>query len=183
MATAPARPLKVGLQLPHWEWGVGGSRRAGRTSWRWSGRPRRSAVGLAGATSRIELGMLVACTNYRNPALLAKMADTLDKISGGRLTLGLGAGDSRFEQRAMGYPSDFLVSRFEEALALVSRLIREKTVDFAGKYYRVNEFELRPRGPRPGGPPIPIGALATRSRMLRLTAQYADWWDGWVAFH
>jgi alkanesulfonate monooxygenase SsuD/methylene tetrahydromethanopterin reductase-like flavin-dependent oxidoreductase (luciferase family) len=147
----------------------------------WEGWTLLSA--LAVATSQIELGMLVACTNYRNPALLAKMADTLDEISGGRLTLGLGAGDSRFEQRAMGYPSDFLVSRFEEALALVSRLFREKTVDFVGKYYRVDEFELRPRGPRPGGPPILIGTLATGSRMLRLTAQYADCWDGWVAFH
>jgi alkanesulfonate monooxygenase SsuD/methylene tetrahydromethanopterin reductase-like flavin-dependent oxidoreductase (luciferase family) len=147
----------------------------------WEGWTLLSA--LAAATSRIGLGSLVACAGYRNPALLAKMADTLDEISGGRLTLGLGAGDSRFEQRAMGYPSDSLVSRFEEALALVSRLFREKAVDFAGTYYRVEGFELRPRGPRPGGPPILIGTLATGPRMLRLTAEYADCWDGWVVFH
>jgi alkanesulfonate monooxygenase SsuD/methylene tetrahydromethanopterin reductase-like flavin-dependent oxidoreductase (luciferase family) len=137
---------------------------------------------LAVATNRIELGTLVACTGFRNPALLAKMADTLDEISGGRLILGLGAGDSLFEHRAMGYPTDHLVSRFEEALTIIRRLLREGALDFAGTYYRVDGFELRPRGPRPDGPPILLGTLANRPRMLRLTAQYADIWNGWVVF-
>jgi alkanesulfonate monooxygenase SsuD/methylene tetrahydromethanopterin reductase-like flavin-dependent oxidoreductase (luciferase family) len=137
---------------------------------------------LAVATSRIELGPLVACTGFRNPALLAKMADTLDEISGGRLILGLGAGDSLFEHRAMGYATDHLVSRFEEALTIIRRLLREGALDFAGTYYRVEGFELRPRGPRSGGPPILIGTLAHRPRMLRLVTQYADIWNGWVAY-
>jgi alkanesulfonate monooxygenase SsuD/methylene tetrahydromethanopterin reductase-like flavin-dependent oxidoreductase (luciferase family) len=137
---------------------------------------------LAAATNRIELGTLVLCTNYRNPAHLAKMADTLDEISGGRLTLGLGAGDSLFEHRVMGYPDGSLVSRFEEALTIIRALLREGSVDFAGTYYRVDGFELRPRGPRPGGPPILLGTLATKPRMLRLTARYADVWNGWVSF-
>jgi alkanesulfonate monooxygenase SsuD/methylene tetrahydromethanopterin reductase-like flavin-dependent oxidoreductase (luciferase family) len=137
---------------------------------------------LAVATSRIELGTLVACTGYRNPTLLAKMADTFDEISGGRLILGLGAGDSLFEHRAMGYPTDRLVSRFEEALAIISRLLRKGSVDFTGEYYQINGFELLPRGPRPSGPPILIGTLATGPRMLRLTAQYADVWGGWVNY-
>jgi alkanesulfonate monooxygenase SsuD/methylene tetrahydromethanopterin reductase-like flavin-dependent oxidoreductase (luciferase family) len=137
---------------------------------------------LAVATSRIQLGPLVACTGFRNPALLAKMADTLDEISNGRLILGLGAGDSLFEHRAMGYPTDHLVSRFEEALTIIRRLLREGALDFAGTYYRVEGFELRPRGPRPTGPPILIGTLANRPRMLRLVAQHADIWNGWVAY-
>jgi alkanesulfonate monooxygenase SsuD/methylene tetrahydromethanopterin reductase-like flavin-dependent oxidoreductase (luciferase family) len=137
---------------------------------------------LAVATSRIELGILVACTGFRNPALLAKMADTLDEISDGRLILGLGAGDSMFEHRAMGYPTDHLVSRFEEALTIIRRLLREGALDFTGTYYRVDGFELRPRGPRPNGPPILIGTLANRPRMLRLVAHYADIWNGWVAY-
>jgi alkanesulfonate monooxygenase SsuD/methylene tetrahydromethanopterin reductase-like flavin-dependent oxidoreductase (luciferase family) len=91
--------------------------------------------------------------------------------------------DTRFEHRAIGYPTDRLVSRFEEALAIISRLFREKAVDFAGTYYRVEGFEMRPRGPPPSGPPMLIGTLATGARMLRLTAQYADCWDGWVVFH
>ena len=137
---------------------------------------------LAVATSRVELGILVACTGFRNPALLAKMADTLDEISHGRLILGLGAGDSLFEHRAMGYPTDHLVSRFEEALTIIRGLLREGTLDFTGSYYRVDGFELRPRGPRPNGPPILIGTLANRPRMLRLVAQHADIWNGWVAY-
>jgi alkanesulfonate monooxygenase SsuD/methylene tetrahydromethanopterin reductase-like flavin-dependent oxidoreductase (luciferase family) len=146
----------------------------------WDGWTLLTAV--AAVTSRIELGPLVACTGFRNPALLAKMADTLDEISGGRLILGLGAGDSLFEHRAMGYPTDRLVSRFEEAVIIIRRLLREGALDFAGTYYRIDGFELRPRGPRPNGPPIMIGALANRPRMLRLTAQYADIWNGWVAY-
>ena len=137
---------------------------------------------LAVATNRVKLGMLVACTGFRNPALLAKMADTLDEVSDGRLILGLGAGDSLFEHRAMGYQTDHLVSRFEEALTIVRRLLREGRLDFTGTYYRVDGFELRPRGPRPSGPPILIGTLANRPRMLRLVAQHADIWNGWVAY-
>src|SRR3712207_8541757 len=111
------------------------------------------------------------------------MADTLDEVSGGRLTLGLGAGDSLFEHRALGVPTDRLVSRFEEALTIIWRLFREGAEHFAGTYYRVEGFELRPRGPRSGGPPILLGTLATGPRRLRLTAHYADVWDGWVVFH
>src|SRR4051812_8142146 len=74
---------------------------------------------LASVTTRVELGTLVACTNYRNPAVLAKMADPLDEVSSGRLILGLGAGDSRFEHAALGLPSNHLISRFEEALNII----------------------------------------------------------------
>ena len=82
----------------------------------------------------------------------------------------------------MGYPTDHLVSRFEEALTIIRGLLREGALDFVGTYYRVNGFELRPRGPRPGGPPIMIGTLANRPRMLRLVTQYADIWNGWIAY-
>ncbi len=70
---------------------------------------------LAAATTRVELGPLVCCTSFRNPALLAKMADTVDEISGGRLILGLGAGWHEPEYRAFGYPFEQRVGRFEEA--------------------------------------------------------------------
>ncbi|MFN8591907.1 MAG: LLM class flavin-dependent oxidoreductase [Thermomicrobiales bacterium] len=146
----------------------------------WEGWTLLSA--LAVATSRVELGILVACTGFRNPALFAKMADTLDEVSGGRLILGLGAGDSLFEHRAMGYPTDHRVSRFTEALIIIRRLLQEGALDFVGDYYRVEGFEMRPRGPRPSGPPIMIGSLANRPRMLRLVAEHADIWNGWVAY-
>jgi probable F420-dependent oxidoreductase len=132
---------------------------------------------LAAITTRIELGALVACTSFRNPALLAKMADTVDEISGGRLILGLGAGYHEPEFRAFGYPFDHLVGRFEEALQIIHTLLRKGTIDFQGKYYEARACNLRPRGPRRDGPPILIGAEPNRPRALRLTAQYADYWN------
>ncbi len=135
---------------------------------------------LAASTSRVELGTLVVCTSFRNPALLAKIADTVDEISGGRLILGVGAGYHEPEYRAFGYPYDHRVSRFEEALQIIAPLLKTGQVDFEGKYYQARDCELRPRGPRPGGPPIMIGTKG--ARMLKLTAQYADLWNGWVAF-
>jgi probable F420-dependent oxidoreductase len=130
---------------------------------------------LAAATERVELGPVVSCTGFRNPALLAKMADTVEEISGGRLILGLGAGWHEPEYRAFGYPYDHRVSRFEEALTIIHGLLREGRVDFRGTYYQAEQCELRPRGPRPGGPPILIGTGG--ERMLRLTARYADIWN------
>jgi alkanesulfonate monooxygenase SsuD/methylene tetrahydromethanopterin reductase-like flavin-dependent oxidoreductase (luciferase family) len=130
---------------------------------------------LAEATSRIHLGPLVACTGFRNPAILAKMADTLDEVSGGRLVLGLGAGWHEPEYQAFGIPYDHRVTRFEEALAIIVPLLREGRVDFQGQYYRARDCVLAPRGPRPGGPPILIGAQ--RPRMLALAARYADRYD------
>jgi probable F420-dependent oxidoreductase len=130
---------------------------------------------LAATTTRVELGTLVLCTGFRNPALTAKMADTVEEISGGRLILGLGAGWNEPEFRAFGYPFDHRVSRFEEALTIIHGLLKEGRVDFVGKYHEARECELRPRGPRPQGPPIMIGSSSPR--MLGLTARYADQWN------
>ena len=130
---------------------------------------------LAVATGRVEIGTLVTCTSFRNPALTAKMADTIDEISGGRLILGLGAGWHEPEYRAFGYPFDYRVSRFAEALTIIATLLRQGQIDFAGQYYQARECELRPRGPRASGPTIMLGT--TGERMLRLTAQYADAWN------
>jgi len=127
---------------------------------------------LAEATRRIRLCPLVLCTGFRNPALLAKMADTLDEVSNGRLILGIGAGWHEPEYLAFGYPFDHLVSRFEEALTIIHGLLRTGHLDFEGSYYSARECELRPRGPRPDGPPILIGAKGPR--MLSLVARYAD---------
>lgn len=130
---------------------------------------------LAAVTHRVELGSLVACTAFRNPALLAKMADTIDEISGGRLIVGLGAGWDGPEHQAFDIKSDHRVDRFEEALQIIVPLLRTGRVDFAGTYYRARECELLPRGPRLGGPPILIGAKMPR--MLGLAATYADLWN------
>ena len=142
-------------------------------SGRWEVFTFMSAV--AAVTSRITIGPLVACTSFRNPALLAKMADALDEISNGRFILGLGCGWHEPEYTMFGYPFDHRVGRFEEAMAIIAPLLREGRVDFHGKYYDATETVLRPRGPSPTGPKLWIGANAPR--MLALTAQYADAWN------
>jgi probable F420-dependent oxidoreductase len=130
---------------------------------------------LAAVTRRVQLAPLVTPTSFRNPALLAKMADTVDEISAGRLILGLGAGWVESEYRAMGLPYDQRVSRFEEALHIIHGLLRDGQIDFEGRYYAARECELRPRGPRPQGPPMLIGSNG--ERMLGLVARYADAWN------
>jgi len=130
---------------------------------------------LAEATHHVDIGTLVACNSFRNPALLAKMATTLDEVSQGRLILGLGAGWNKPEYEAFGWPFDHRVSRFEEALQIIRPLIKEGKVDFKGKYYQALGCEIRPFGPRPGGLPLMIGCDG--KRMLRLTARYADLWN------
>jgi probable F420-dependent oxidoreductase len=134
-------------------------------------------AGLAASTERIALGPLVAATSFRNPALLAKMADSMDEISNGRFILGVGAGWHKPEYDAFGFPYDHRASRFEEALRIIMPLLREGRVDFAGEYYSARDCVLRPRGPSAsaGGSKLWIGGR--RPRMLELTAQYADAWN------
>ncbi len=130
---------------------------------------------LAEATERVDIGQLVLCTAFRNPALVAKMAATLDEISGGRLILGLGCGWHQPEFDAFGFPFDHRVDRFEEALRIIVPLLKEGKVDLCGKYYSAPGCELTPRGPHPEGPPVLVASFGPR--MLRLTAQYADSWN------
>lgn len=112
-----------------------------------------------------------------NPALLAKMADTVDEICEGRLILGLGSGYRRLEYDAFGFPFDYKVSRFEEAPRIVHGLLRHAEVNLEGRYHRARECERRPRGPRAGGPPILIGTNSGSVRMQALAARYAEMWN------
>jgi alkanesulfonate monooxygenase SsuD/methylene tetrahydromethanopterin reductase-like flavin-dependent oxidoreductase (luciferase family) len=130
---------------------------------------------LAEATQRVEIGTLVLCNSFRNPAILAKMATAADEVSGGRLILGVGAGWNEPEYQAFGLPFDHRVGRFEEALQILKPLLREGHVDFAGQYYQARNCEDVPRGPRQAGPPLLVGGEGPR--MLKLTAQYADLWN------
>ena len=137
---------------------------------------------LAAAVPRVEIGALVMCALWRNPALLAKMADTVEEISGGRLILGLGAGWHEPEFRAFGYSFERRVDRFAEALQIIHPLLRGGSVDFHGRWYTAEQCELRPRGPRPNGPLLMIGALANRPRVLALASIYGDIWNAWLAW-
>ena len=135
---------------------------------------------LAAVTERVSIGPLVASASFHNPALLAKKAATVDEISGGRLILGLGAGWNEAEYAAFGFPFDHRVARFEEALAIITGLLRGGEVDFVGRYHQARGCVLVPKPARPGGPPITIGT--TGPRMLRLAARHADAWNSWFTW-
>ena len=128
----------------------------------------------ADATSRIEIGPFVTCTAFRNPGLIAKMAATLDEISGGRLVLGLGAGDPKTDEswRAFGFDQDRPVSGHEEAVGIVARLLREPPVTFEGERWRAENASILPTGPRPTD--IPIWVAAKGERTLRIAARWGD---------
>lgn len=134
---------------------------------------------LAAATNTIELGPLVLATSFRNPALTAKMAETIDEISGGRFILGLGAGWNRAEYEAFGFPYDRRFARFAEAFHIIHSLVRTGEADFVGEFFSASECEIVPRGPRAGQMPIMIGS--TGDKMLRLTLPHVDLWNIWYA--
>lgn len=129
---------------------------------------------LAAVTDRVEIGTTVLCAGFRSPALLAKMAESLDEVSNGRLILGLGAGWHEPEFDAFGFPFDHRVSRLEEALQIIKPLLMDREVSFEGKFHSAIDTVISPRGPRESGVPILLAAFAPR--MMRLTAQYADMW-------
>ena len=128
----------------------------------------------AEATSRIEVGPFIACTGFRNPALLAKMAATLDEVSGGRLVLGLGSGVPATDAswRMFGYDADRHVGGHAEAAEIIARLLREPPLTFHGDHHRTEAADLQPRGPRPGGPPIWLAAKGDRT--LAIAVRWAD---------
>jgi alkanesulfonate monooxygenase SsuD/methylene tetrahydromethanopterin reductase-like flavin-dependent oxidoreductase (luciferase family) len=128
----------------------------------------------AEATTSIGIGPYVACTGYRNPALLAKMAMTLDEVSGGRLVLGLGSGvpDRDPSWHTFGFAADKPVGRYAEAAEIVTRMLRERSVTYEGEFYRTDDAELIPRGPRPDGPPVWLAGLGERT--ARIAARFGD---------
>lgn len=136
-------------------------------------------AGLAQATRRLRLGTLVTGIHYRHPAVLAKMAATVDIISGGRLELGIGAGWNEEESGAygidLGSPRE-RSDRFEEACQILVGLLSNETTDFSGKYFHLTGARCEPKGPQAPHPPICIGGSGER-RTLRTAALYAQHWN------
>lgn len=139
-----------------------------------------SLTWLASHTRRIEFGSLVSPISFRSPALTARMAAAVDDLSGGRLTLGLGAGWQAREHSLFGYDLLDLTARFdrfEEGLQVIDLLLKgDAPVSFAGKYFQLHEAILLPRPARPGGPRLLIGGNGEK-RTLPLAARYADEWN------
>jgi probable F420-dependent oxidoreductase len=131
---------------------------------------------LAVATTRVRLGTYVTALPFRNPALLAKMAETLDEVSDGRVILGLGAGWNEPEFAAYGFPFERRFDRFEDGIRIIASMLRTGRADHAGRVDSARGALVQPRGPRPQGLPLMVGASGPR--MLRLTAELADDWNG-----
>ena len=150
--------------------------------YRGDGRPERGPweawtllAALAAATERVRLGPLVACAGFHPPGLIAKMAATVDEVSGGRFVLGLGAGWNEQEYRAFGIPYDHRVSRFEESFAIVRGLLAGERVTLAGRFWQADDAVLLPAPAR--RPPLMIGSNGPR--MLSIALPHVDSWNTW----
>jgi len=131
---------------------------------------------LASVTKSIRLGPLVLCNSYRNPALVAKMAATLDVVSHGRLEFGIGAGWKDDEYLAYGYPfpnASTRIGQLKEAVQVIKKMWTEEKTIFHGKCYQVNEAICEPKPVQKPHPPIWIGGGGERLT-LRIVAELAD---------
>ena len=182
-----ARPVRVGVQLPEverdvrWPEIVSMARAAEEVGfdsiwtgdhllYRGDGRPERGPwdawtqlAALAGATERVRLGPLVACAAFHPPGILARMAASIDEISGGRFVLGIGAGWNETEFRAFGIPFGHRVARFEEAFEIIRGLLARERVTAHGRFHRTQDAVLLP--PPARRTPLMIGS--TGERVLR----------------
>ena len=134
---------------------------------------------LARETSTLRFGTLVACNGYRPPALVAKMASSVDHISGGRLEFGLGAGWYEQEFVAYGYEFPAIGTRLrqlDEALHICKRMWTEERATFAGKHFRVTDAWCNPKPVQKPYPPIMIGGSGEKV-LLRIVAEHADRWN------
>lgn len=192
-------PLRVGIQLPEVERDVRwpeylamahAAEEAGFDSiwlgdhllFRGDGRPERGPwevwtllAALAAVTERVTLGPLVACAGFHPPGLLAKMAATLDEVSGGRFVLGLGAGWNRTEFRAFGIPYDSPVSRFAESFGIIGGLLRGERVTAHGQFFHAEDAVLLPVPARR----IPLMIGSNGPRMLAIALPHVDAWNTW----
>ncbi len=197
------RPLRVGIQLPEVERDVRwpeyvaiarAAEEAGFDSiwmgdhllYRNDGRPERGPwdawtilAGLAAVTERVRLGPLVACLGFHPPAVLARMAATVDEIGRGRLVLGVGAGWNETEFRAFGLPFDHRVDRFEEAFTVVRGLLSGGRVTLHGTYVHAEDAVLLPAPAR--RPTLMVGS--TGPRVLAITLPYVDAWNTWYELY
>ncbi len=131
---------------------------------------------LAQATSRVRVGILVSGNTYRHPAVLAKQATTVDNISGGRLTFGIGAAWHTYEHQAFGIPFHTTrerLERLDEAVQLIKLLWTQPAPAFRGRYYQLDAPPYNPPNVQKPHPPILVGGGGEK-RTLRTAARYAD---------
>jgi alkanesulfonate monooxygenase SsuD/methylene tetrahydromethanopterin reductase-like flavin-dependent oxidoreductase (luciferase family) len=193
--------VRVGIQLPEVErevrWPeVAAIARAAEESgfdsiwvgdhllYRGGGRPERGPwdswtqlAALAVLTRRVRLGPLVAATAFHSPGVIARMAASIDEVSGGRFTLGLGAGWNETEFRAFGFPFDKTVSRFEESFEIVRRLLAGEHVTRKGEFHSVEDAVLLP----PPRRRVPLMLGSNGARMLGIALPHVEAWNTWFS--
>ncbi len=191
--------LRVGIQLPEverdvrWPEYVAMARAAEEVDFdsiwlgdhllfRDDGRPERGPwetwtmlAALSAVTERITIGPLVACVAFHPPGLVAKMAATVDEISGGRFVLGLGAGWNKTEFRAFGIPDDRPVRRFAESFTILRGLLAGQRTNLDGDFYQARDAVLLPNPHRR----LPLMIGSNGPRMLALTLPYVNAWNTW----
>lgn len=201
MALVPG--IRVGIQMPEverevrWPEYLDLARRADELGfdslwlgdhllYRGDGRPERGPweawtmlAALAATTRSVELGPLVACVGFHPPAVIAKMAATIDEISGGRFVLGVGAGWNQPEFDAFGVPFDRRAARFEEAWAIIAPLVDGERVTVHGEFHDVDDVVLSPTPHR--RVPLMIGSVG--DRVLRAALPTAEWWNTWFDWY
>jgi F420-dependent oxidoreductase-like protein len=139
---------------------------------------------LADRTRRVAFGPLVAPLSFRDPVMLARQAAALDELSGGRMVLGVGAGDFEYEHDMFGYRYGDVPERLErlaEGLEIIRRLLQDQgPVTYEGRFYRLRDAVLLPRSGRPGRPRILVGGNSAK-RILPLVTRHADIWNAfWI---
>jgi alkanesulfonate monooxygenase SsuD/methylene tetrahydromethanopterin reductase-like flavin-dependent oxidoreductase (luciferase family) len=136
------------------------------------------AGAIAAATDSIGITHSVVNAPMRPPALVALAAQTIDEVSGGRYTLGIGAGNSPDDYEAYAIAADTRVGRFADTIAIIHGLLRDGAVDHDGAHATAHADRFGPPGPRPGA--IPINIAGSGPRMLGFVARYADEWNWWA---
>jgi len=137
------------------------------------------ATALLSRTQRIQVGHMVLCNQFRHPAVLAKMATTLDQISAGRLQLGIGSGSIEDEHNRVGMDWGTFVERSErlgETLEILHQAFASEVIDFAGKHFAVRDMPIKPGPVQQPRPPIVVGGVGEKYT-LPLVARYADVWN------
>lgn len=137
------------------------------------------ATALLSSTERLRVGHMVLCNQFRHPVVLAKMATTLDLISGGRLNLGLGSGSIEDEHRRMGLPWGSFRERSErlgETLEILAQAFAHGRIDFSGQHYAVADMPIVPGAVQQPRPPVVVGGVGEKFT-LPLVARYADVWN------
>ncbi|MGQ9409182.1 LLM class flavin-dependent oxidoreductase [Mycolicibacterium gilvum] len=137
------------------------------------------ATALLSRTERLRIGHMVLCNQFRHPVTLAKMVTTLDQISGGRLSLGIGSGSIEDEHRRAGLPWGTFAERsaqLGETLQILRQAFTDERVDFAGRHFTVTDFPIKPGPVQKSGPPIVVGGVGEKYT-LPLVARYADVWN------